>query len=38
MCFLQNKFRYITAKTFGRFDLITLLCKLRYRLIEILNR
>ena len=28
MCFLQNKFRYITAKTFGRFDLVTLLCKL----------
>ena len=28
MCFLQNKFRYITAKAFGRFDLVTLLCKL----------
>ena len=28
MCFLQNKFRYITAETFGPFDLVTLLCKL----------
>ena len=37
-CFLKNEFRHILTKIFGRFYLITLLCKLRYRLIEIFNR
>jgi hypothetical protein len=36
--FLENKFRHIHTKAFGRFDLVTLLSKLRYRLIEIFNR
>ena len=36
--FLENKFRHILTKIFGRFNLITLLSKLRYRLIEIFNR